>query len=482
MSEAVPRTGTEPVADIVLPHYVPGSTVALSDEERWPGLAPRDRDRLEAVLAHPAAPVWRHRVGHRLAAEGVARARTALPADDWLPGHLAVARALPAYRALRGSDDAGLRALDDFPLISRRDLAADVAGFVPRDADLDRLVQGSSSGSTGAALLLPDDTEDVARTFWLVRRLLAGLGVEWQPDARRLALALVVHQRQAFTYASPIPGFTETDPVDAGGTGIADAATGSGIMARLNLDARDWPAADRVAFLRAHDPQVISGNPSSLATLLEPDTAAAVAPLAIISGALHLTAPLRAALEARFGVPVLDLYGLHETRPIAWRADDGPFRVLDTRVRVEVADDAGRMLAPDDGGATPRGELVVTAGSNPLLPLVRYRTGDHGRLVRRDGRPAIADLEGREHVDFLTAAGLPINTVDLTQYLQDAGALAWSLTQRGDGSVLARIAGGDAAAAARRIHALLGVPVEVDAVPRPIDLGEGKPRRYLREG
>ncbi|TPW71114.1 AMP-binding protein [Schumannella sp. 10F1B-5-1] len=473
------------MADIVLPHYVPGSTVALSDEERWPGLAPHDRDRLEAVLAHPAAPVWRHRVGHRLAADGVARARTELPADDWLPGHLAVARALPAYRALRGSDDAGLRELDDFPLISRRDLAADVAGFVPRDADLGRLVQGSSSGSTGAALLLPDDTEDVARTFWLVRRLLAGLGVDWQPDARRLALALVVHQRQAFTYASPIPGFAGdvvTDADAAGPHAPGAAAAGPGIMARLNLDARDWPVADRVAFLRAHDPQVISGNPSSLATLLEPDTAAAVAPLAIVSGALHLTAPLRAALEARFGVPVLDLYGLHETRPIAWRADDGPFRVLDTRVRVEVADDAGRMLAPDAEGATPRGELVVTAGSNPLLPLVRYRTGDHGRLVLRDGAPAIADLEGREHVDFVTADGAPINTVDLTQYLQDAGALAWSLTQRLDGSVLARIAGGDAPAAARRIHALLGVPVEVDAVPRPIDLGEGKPRRYLREG
>ncbi|TPX05533.1 CoF synthetase [Schumannella luteola] len=454
---------------MLLPHYVPGSTVALSDAERWPGLTATARTRLEAVLAHPAAPLWRHRVGHRLDAAAVERARAELPVDNWLPAHLEVVRELPAYRGLRGR----LHALDDFPLISRAELAADIGGFVPRDADLSRLVQGSSSGSTGAALRLPDDVEDVARTFWLVRRLLAGLGVDWQPDPRRLALALVVHQRQAFTYVSPVPGFTAERGGGSGGSG--GDADGQTLMARLNLDPRDWPTADRVVFLRGHDPQLISGNPSSLATLLEPETAAVLHPLAIVSGALHLTPALRAALESRFAVPVLDLYGLHETRPIAWRADDGPFRVLDTRVLVETVDAAGRPA----GDA--RGELVVTAGSNPLLPLARYRTGDHGRLVERDGRPAIADLEGREHVEFVTAGGHAINTVDLTQYLQDAGALAWSLVQRADGTVRARIAGGDADRATRRIRALLGQPVELEAVARPIDLGEGKPRRFLRE-
>ncbi|TPW76647.1 CoF synthetase [Schumannella soli] len=455
---------------MLLPHYVPGSTVALSDDERWPALPAAARAHLDSVLAHPAAPVWRHRVGHRLDPAAVERARTELPTDDWLPAHLDAVRELPAYRGLRGR----LHALDDFPLVSRAELAADIGGFVPRDADLSRLVQGSSSGSTGAALRLPDDIEDVARTFWLVHRLLAGLGVDWRPDPRRLALALVVHQRQAFTYVSPVPGFI-AEGGDGGAGATGRSADGQTLMARLNLDPRDWPTTDRIAFLRDQDPQLISGNPSSLATLLEPATAAVLNPLAIVSGALHLTPALRAALETRFGVPVLDLYGLHETRPIAWRADDGPFRVLDTRVLVETVDAAGRPA-----GAA-RGELVVTAGSNPLLPLARYRTGDHGRLVERDGRPAIADLEGREHVEFVTAGGRAINTVDLTQYLQDAGALAWSLVQRADGSVTARVAGGDPERAARSIRALLAQPVELDRVARPIDLGEGKPRRFLRE-
>ncbi|MEI5579317.1 AMP-binding protein, partial [Streptomyces brasiliscabiei] len=87
------------------------------------------------------------------------------------------------------------------------------------------------------------------------------------------------------------------------------------------------------------------------------------------SGAMALSGPLRRRIEERFACPVVDVYGLHETRPIAARVDDGPFRVLDRRVRVEILDDAGRPVP--DGEI---GEIVVTAGENPLLPLVRYRT------------------------------------------------------------------------------------------------------------
>ena len=85
----------------------------------------------------------------------------------------------------------------------------------------------------------------------LLVALLASRGVDWSPDPDRLALALLVWQRQAFSYASLIPGF-------------GDAA-----MARLNLDPRDWDPDARDAYLRRWDPQVLSGSPSSLAALLE---------------------------------------------------------------------------------------------------------------------------------------------------------------------------------------------------------------------
>lgn len=422
-----------------LADYVPFGQVALTDEQRWPDLSAAGRARLAALEQHSLAPAWCHRVGHRLTPEQQRTATRQLPLDDWLPRHLALARTLPAYRRHQGP----LNRLADFPLIGREDLVDDIAAFVPPGADLSRMLHGTSSGSTGAALVMPDDPDELARGFHWLRGL---VGAGWEPVPHRVALVQTVFQRQAFTYPSVIPGF------------------GEALMARLNLHPATWSggSAQRDGFLRDTDPQVISGTPTSLEVLLEPALAAALRPLALISGAMTLTAPLRRALEAAYDCPVLDVYGLHETRPIAVSDDGGPFVVAKRRVHVEV-------LA---------GEIVVTCGENQFLPLVRYRTGDYGRLVTHRGRPALTDLEGRQATVFVSTAGDAVPCVDLTQQLQAAGARGWSVTQDADGRVSAVIASGDRQRVIEALTLLLGRPVEVTRVATLADLGPGKPRRY----
>ena len=122
---------------------------------------------------------------------------------------------------------------------------------------------------------------------------------------------------------------------------------------------------------------------------------------------------------------------------------------------------------------------MVTAGENPLLPLVRYRTGDFGMLVEVDGRLSIAELEGREATTFLAKDGSRVACVDLTQQLQAAGAHGWSVKQDATGGVEAVIARGDAGRVSAALEALLGRPVTVERRERVADLGEGKPRRYV---
>jgi phenylacetate-CoA ligase len=244
-------------------------------------------------------------------------------------------------------------------------------------------------------------------------------------------------------------------------------------MARINLGAPDWTTRDE--FLRILDPQVYSGSPASLAALLEPELRGSLHPIAVVSGATHLSDALRHDLEQAFDCPVIDLYGLHETRPIAASIDGGPFVVLDTRVVVECINAAG---APVPQGE--RGELVVTVGANPLLPLVRYRTGDFGRLVTVGARLAIADLEGREDVTFTGRDELAVPSVDLTQQLQAARARGWTVVQHADASVTATIVGGDAEVIESRLTALFE-RVSVRSVAHLDDLGEGKPRRYRRD-
>ena len=139
------------------------------------------------------------------------------------------------------------------------------------------------------------------------------------------------------------------------------------------------------------------------------------------------------------------------------------------------------MVGGPRTGAVPegaRGEIVVTAGENPLLPLARYRTGDFGRLVTVDGRPAIADLEGRASVTFSAADGRVVPSVDLTQLLQAAGAHGWRVEQGADGAVAADVVRGDADRVRDALGALLGRPVAVRRLERLDELGEGKVRRY----
>ena len=439
---------------LAIAEYRPGISAVLTDAERWPTLGPDGAARLAALRYHPAAPRWTHATGDRLTAAQLERTRRPLPTEGWLAEHLAAARKLPAYRRL-----SGLNTLADFPTIGRADLAADIAAYVPLDADFSRLIHGSSSGSTGAALMIPDDIEEVARSFHLLVDLVRAEGVDWRPDDRRMALVNLVLQHQAFTYASVISGFEQAT------------------MARINLTRSEWPyPGARRDFLVAQDPQVISGDPSTLAELLAAELVDAVRPLALFSGAMALSAPLRARLSAAFDCPVFDLYGLHETRPIGVRTDDGPFRILDRRLVVEILDDRGDPVPDGEPG-----EIVVTAGENPLLPLVRYRTGDHARLVTREGRPALADLEGRAHVRFRAADGSPVSSIDLTQQLQAAGALGWTVHQNADGTVRARIVEGDPQRIALALRTLLGREVVLEPVATLAGLGPGKPRRYTAE-
>jgi phenylacetate-CoA ligase len=452
--DGVDPGGADPdLADpLALDEYRPGFAAVLTDAERWPTLTPEAAERLRALREHPLAPVWTHATGDRLTAEGIRRARRPLPLEGWLDEHLRIARALPAYRHW----PTPLETLDDFPLISRADLVDDVSAFVPMDADFSMMIHGSSSGTTGSALLIPDHVEEVARTLHLIVRLVRETGREWEPDPTRLALAQLVHQRQAFTYASLLSSF------------------GFQTMARLNLHPSQWrDPAQRAEFLADQDPQVVTGNPTSLGELLDPDLVGALHPLAIVSGAMHLEATLRRALGDAYGCPVIDIYGLHETRPIAASVDGGPLFVLDRRLVVEVFSPTGDRLPEGETG-----EIVVTAGENPLLPLVRYRTGDFGRVVRVDGRLALADLQGRDATVFVAGDGSAVPCVDLTQHLQTGGALGWSVVQGSAGSVSATIAGGDETAVRASLSLLLGCDVAVTRVSTVAGLGEGKPRRY----
>jgi len=435
---------------VPLPDYVPGAGTALTDAERWPALSAPGTARLHELRNHPHAPEWVHACGDRLTPADLQELRgwsPQRPSPGWVQELTQrLQRTVPHYRRRPVSAFAQVEPVDRAALASR------VADFVPDDVALDRLFQGTSSGSTGSALVVPLHPVSTAAELMLLRFLLAEQGVDWTPDPERLGLLAVVDQQHAYTYASVM------------------SALGEAGMARVSLHPGAWRAAgDRETFLQNVAPQVITGPAPALLTLAR--LPLDLAPLAVVSGAVHLTPAARAELAARFGVPVLDLYALKETGVIAVSADGGPRRVVPGLLHVET-------LRPD-GTAAPdgaRGEVTVTVAENPLLPLLRYRTGDHARLERcADGVVLLHELEGRAPVRFRRSDGTWVHSVELTQLLQHHGATGWQVHQDESGAVTVRLLGGDAVAVQRNLQTLLDVALVV----RHADaLGEGKPRRF----
>jgi phenylacetate-CoA ligase len=447
----------------------------------FPLATPAGLQNLERLRQHPDAPRWTHLVGDHVRAEDLASveafrasAQPAPAADrhqpppallDWIVRTRArVAR----WRALVPDVAVLERDWPSIPTLRREDLAARIETLVPEDEPLERLIVYETSGTTGHALRVPHHPRAVAQLHVLAERALAWHGVQVRRGPEAVACMNLHAQARLWVYPSLF------------------SVWGEAAFARLNLSPRDWPGgmASAARFVSALDPGFLSGDPTSLSELLRLDVPAR--PAALLSTAVALAPPLRRALSERYACPVLDWYSTTETGPIACSKPDGAgdgdlagLAILAPDLFVELLDPEGRPV-PD--GA--RGEITVTGGRNPYLPLLRYRTGDFARWMAVTGPDGVvewrlADLEGRAAVSFRADDGSPVNPVDVGRALRGRFAvLQHAFTQEADGScrVVLRPASGipvDPAQVAAELRSLFGngTPIEVSIDP---DLGRGR--------
>jgi phenylacetate-CoA ligase len=362
-------------------------------------------DSLRSVVQHLDAPRWNFQVGDKLIGEDLEaveafRARHASPPVRFVTGPSeAILRWLDKTRArswfLKEQIPAAVDVVRDWPrlpLMSREDLALRLSEVIPEDADLERLITYDTSGTTGHAIHVPTHPQALARAHVLCEAALRAYGVD--PSFREGQMACINVCAQQNTYV-----FTNT-------FSVWNQAT----FAKVNLNEAEWPEgrASAQRFFEAMSPRFITADPVAIAEMIRWDLP--VQPGLIFSTAVALSPGLKALAQARFGCPVVDWYSLTETGPIAFSAPDG-------RGMVPVTDDLYVEVVGADGAPVPDGEwgeIAVTGGRNPYLPLLRYRTGDRARMER--GR--IAELEGRRAVYFRAADGSTVNPVDIARILR----------------------------------------------------------------
>ncbi len=438
----------------------------LTDDQRFPLLDDQGRALLKSLREHPHGPAWNFPCGDRLTAERLARVvdyerapeseprseagpelppwrseRIASGGPTGPPWVVELARRclaeVPFYRA-RGGDP---ERFESIPPCSRADLVRAPWSFVPDDAPLDELCLFFTSGTTGPRVDVLATPETASYYLPLLRRALATRGVSLEGGPGRVALALVCAQQKTYTYAT------------------VSAFLGNAGCVKVNLNPVDWrDAADAVLFLEDLAPEILTGDPVSFHVLAESQTT--LKPKALVSSAMALSPGLTKRLEERFGCPVLDFYSTCESGPIAVR-ESGSWSLLPHDLHVEILGPSGETLPLGE-----RGEIAVTVGRNPLLPLLRYRVGDTARLVRHGDSLRLEDFEGREPVAFRSASGAVFNNLDVSGALRAFPLANASVVQRADGSV--RVTATGLAGLEERVRAAL-VPLFGEATPMELE-------------
>jgi phenylacetate-CoA ligase len=192
-------------------------------------------------------------------------------------------------------------------------------------------------------------------------------------------------------------------------------------------------------------------------------------PRAVFTTAEPLFDFQRAAIERVFGCPVAQEYGARDAGLIAHECPAGGLHIPAEGVHVEVLGDRG------DGV----GEILVTLFDSPSFPIVRYRTGDLGRLDLepcRCGRtlPRLRAVEGR-HTDFLvTPDGRCLHALAAIYVLRETPRVAeFAVRQDALDHVVVSVvpepgfAEADAAAIRARLGAVLGPRVDVEVLRVP---------------
>ena len=388
--------------------------IALTDKERFPLLL--DLSLLNDLRQDHQAPDYNFECGDRLEQshlDKVNEYKTALkerePIGDvtpnWLIGFIDDCIKNVPYYSGRAST------ILDHPTVGKQAIRNEPWNFVSNKANLNDLLVYRTSGTTGPAMDV--NFSPVTQASWLpqLESVLDRYNIQLSYDSKKVAIALICDQISTITYVS-----------------LSTYLKGAGIM-KINLSEGEWNSKeDRVAFIEKYNPEILTGDPFSFLSLksLKPK----IKPKALISSAMKLQPSVEKELSEYFDCPVIDIYSMTECRMIAYREGE-MYRSIRPDLFFEIFSPEDDVLLPEN----TFGELVITGGNNPFLPLLRYRTGDYCKLKVIDGIQYLYSLEARVPVLFYGEGKKLINNIDISRALVGFPLVGFNLHQNKDSSL-----------------------------------------------
>jgi len=438
--------------------------------ERVPLMKPEWMEVYNRMGEHVEAPKWNTQCGDRLTAGDLAFVREFAAGLENRPdyGTNPPESVVDWCRALTPRSEFFRQRLEGLDLprhwgnikpMTRADMQSRLEYIVPSDADLSRLVINPTSGTTGHPIPAPNHPADVGCYDPLIQYALRMNGLRESCAGNKVAAIQVCAQQRTITYHT-----------------VHSYLDGAG-FAKINLEASNWRRGQSPGiYIKDMQPLFLSGDPYSFLEYI--NAGIEYRPNAVLSTALTLESAVRDRLEGYFRCPVVDMYSLNETGPIAYSCphDPGKFHILPHDIFVEVVSEQGEPLPEGESGM-----IAVTGGRNPYLPLLRYITGDsasmkYGRCTCGETSPSLVNLQGRKMVLFRRRDGSSVNSIDISGIVRSYPVYFFRFIQREDYSCeLGICAGGEFTRAMERqvkekISALFGSGVDVN-IDRALDAG-----------
>jgi phenylacetate-CoA ligase len=150
--------------------------------------------------------------------------------------------------------------------------------------------------------------------------------------------------------------------------------------------------------LNEFKPRLIEGYPLSILRLAEyirdHKVKLEFKPGGLSTSSENFTPDQRNTMERAFGCRVFDQYGSAESVVFAAECEQGTMHIAPEYGIIEVLTDSGEIKSEGEG------EFIVTTLLNDVMPLIRYRIGDLGKISLRNcpcGRqtPIIEELHGK---------------------------------------------------------------------------------------
>lgn len=270
-------------------------------------------------------------------------------------------------------------ALETIPVLEKSSLRSSPADFI--NHNVKKFTESSTSGSTGSPMRVEHDRVSVQRRFAFLADHQRLAGVSFNEPSVRFSGRILCE-----------PNKEHKEPW------LYNVAERQLFLSSYHINkAHSEVIGNR---LETFKPVLLDGYPSAVLACLkaiEPTGRQLSSLKAVITTAETLTDDVRESIERLSGAPVLDYYAASEGVPLIQQCPHGTYHVRWQSGIFEVLRD-GEVSNNGDG------ELVCTSFVQNRTPLIRYRTGDIVKGLKRTGEveclcglntPTVERVEGR---------------------------------------------------------------------------------------